>query len=175
MKYLLILMYFFMMGCTSYKTQLRSNGNYEAAIENSIIDFSKTNLFNHDSVFRIRYKILEENLYFISIIGDSENKFLYSKEKKFEENKLPNRFFIHQNKLFIWSDSNHQSNKEILGVLESRNLIQDEEKYGFYVLDYSIEDDKKGAKYYFCKNNLKKYKRVITNLGIIKTPKLNCE
>jgi len=46
-------------------------------------------------------------------------------------------------------------------------------KFGFYS---KTDDAKKGVDYYFCKSNLKIYKRVNTTyaLGYYDVPKLNC-
>ena len=40
-----------------------------------------------------------------------------------------------------------------------------------------ISEKKKGALYYFCKNNLKNYKKVVTNraMGWYKQPELECD
>ena len=44
------------------------------------------------------------------------------------------------------------------------------------VFSVNFNDSDKGADYYFCKNNLSKYKRVVTNIGLgyYKPPKLKC-
>ncbi|MCP1997575.1 hypothetical protein [Flavobacterium sp. HSC-61S13] len=171
-KYLYALIFISLVSCNSYKSQLSEKGNYEDAIFNGIIDFSNTQLFLEGKVFFVNFDLKVEDYYAFSIM-DNSDKLLFSEKKAFSDNYLPNKFIIYKNKLFFWWDDNYGSDKDILEKLILNNKIQNEEESPF--IDFETDEKKKGAKYFFCKNNLKKYKRVITNLGIIKTPKLNCE
>lgn len=175
MKYYSILIcLFFNLSCSSYKEQLVSNGTYEEAIQNAIIDFSNTSLFKKGKVFKLHYRSLNDDFHHIMIIEGFENKYLYSKEKKIEENKLPSKCLELNNKLFIWWDDNYIINEEVFLKLEKYNMLKDDEGGWVSVLDPIIDDQKKGADYFICKNNLKIYKRVITNVGTVSVPNLRC-
>ncbi len=69
--------------------------------------------------------------------------------------------------------SNFTVTEEIIAVLWSYDLLQ---TYSI-IPDFSIDDTQKGADYYLCKNDLSKYKRVITNIGLgyYKPPVLRCK
>lgn len=172
---LLVLAFFilFLSNCSSSQTKLSNVGGYEGAIYNSIIDFTNSRLFNDGSVFYVDYELNEENYYKILILEDAENKLLYSKHKKFEDNRLPNKFMIYKSKLFIWWDDNYSQNVDILNKLESYDMIQDADESP--ILEHFNDDKKKVAHYFFCKENILKYKRVITNRIKNKDVGINCE
>ncbi len=170
-KYLYFLIFISLISCNSYKSQLSEKGNYEDAIFNGIIDFSNTQLFLEGKVFFVNIDLKVEDYYAFSIMENSD-KLLFSRDKAFSENQLPNKFMVYKNKLFYWWDDNYGSDRNILEKLILNNKIQYEEESPF--IDFETDDKKKGVKYYFCKNNLIKYKRVITEKGNIKTPKFNC-
>ncbi|MEZ0007099.1 hypothetical protein ABH942_002477 [Flavobacterium sp. 28YEA47A] len=176
MKYFSILIFtsLFFGGCNSYKTSLISYGNYEDAIQNTIIDFSNTSLFEKGKVFKLHFESLNNDLYHIMIIESFDNKYLYSKEKKIEENKLPSRCFELNNKLFIWWDDNYTIDKEVFSKLEKYSMLEDDKGGWITFLESSIDDKKKGVDYFICKNNLKIYKRIITRIGNIPIPVLEC-
>lgn len=178
MKHYSILAFVLMLSnfsCSSYKGQLISKGNSEDAIQNAIIDFSSTSLFKKGKVFNLYYKSLNDNHHYIMIIESFENKYLYSKGKKIEENKLPSRCLEYENKLFIWWDDNYIINAENFNKLDKYHMLKDDDGGWLMFTDQIIDDKKKGVNYFICKNNLKIYKRVITSKGVITTPKIKCE
>ena len=65
--------------------------------------------------------------------------------------------------------------EEMLSVLKKYNVLTDM-IYDGMLPEYSINDAQKGASYYFCRNDLSKYKRVVTNIatGYYRPPKLKC-
>ncbi len=113
---------------------------------------------------------------------------------------LPSRHIIKNGKLFYWYDSAYGLTEEMVNVLWQFNLadsvkISDKslmfgvadhhvpEVFGadyvgpeYIPIDYSINGKSKGAHYYFCKNDLSNYKRIITNIGLggYKPPKVKC-
>lgn len=175
--YLLCMVVFFQLslGCNSYKKQIKSNGDYEDAIHNAVIDFSNTSLFKKGLVFKVYHETIDDELYYIRIIEDFENKYLYSKSKEIEDNKLPSRFYEIENKLFIWWDDNYSINEKTFRLLEKYGMLKDDEGGWVMFLNQIIDEKKKGAIYYFCKNDLRIYKRIITNLGVIPKPEVKCK
>jgi len=191
MRYLILLICVFLFSCNTWKESLVKEGDKEDAIHNAILDFSHSKkLFNQDSVF---YLQIEDPLYSqksvsesehahqwvpdkpykdiigISIIGDEENTYI---EKDFEnENvRIPTRFTVVQGKLFLWWDDNYPLTQEVIDVLHQFHLVESEEESMF-----TTDHNKKGATYYFCRNDLSRYKKEITTTAMgYNIPKLKC-
>ena len=193
-----LLAFSLLLGCCSIKkyTMLIRTNLQEEAINLAIEDFStKCNLFKKDSVFSVtfedsvfyktaliqvdkeKYKDgrthqwkrgnLLDGIASVEIGGNGDYQFYYSEETK---NKLPTRYVIKDGKLFYWWDKKCAVTEEIIEVLWRYNMLQ---TYSI-IPNFSIDESQKGAHYYFCKNDLSKYKRVVTNIGFgyYKPPKL---
>lgn len=188
-----------LIGCSSMKktgTPIGVNLQ-EVAINIAIQNFStKCNLFKKDSVFcvsfedsifsepiliqvdREKYKDRRthqwgkgnflDGIVSVEIVVDYYQQY-YSEETK---DKLPTRYVIRDGKLFFWRDDNYPVTEEIIAILWRYNVLQKD----CIIPDFSSDDSQKGAHYYFCKNDLSKYKRVVTNIGLgyYKPPKLKC-
>ena len=189
-----------LLGCSSIKksTTLIGADLQEIAINNAIRDFStKCNLFKKDSVFSVNFEdsVFSESTLIqvdkekykdgrthqwkrgdlldgiVSVeIGSSYYQYYYSEETK---DKLPTKYLIIDDKLFYWKDDNYPVTEEIIAVLWRYNILQRD----CIIPDFSSNDSQKGADYYFCKNDLSKYKRIITKVGLgyYQPPKLKCE
>jgi hypothetical protein len=184
-----------MFGCSSLKKSMIiiSENLQETAIHNAILDFSTNcNLFKKDSVFYVSFSdsvfheailirvdertsrwkrgTLYDGIVSVGISADNDYQYYYSKETK---DKLPSRYVIKNGKLFYWSDDNYLVTEEMIAILWKYNLLQTD----FLIPDFSTDDSQKGVDYYFCKKDLSKYKRVITNIaiGYYKPPKLKCK
>lgn len=187
------------LGCSSLKNAVMTKGenSQEVAIHNAILDFSTNcNLFKKDSVFSVSFRDsvfnegtfvrVDEKTYkdgrthewkrgalydgIVSVeISASGYQYYYSEETKA---KLPSRYIIKDGKLLYWWDNNYPVTEEMIAVLWKYNCLQTD----LIIPEHSIDDSRKGANYYFCKNNLSKYKRLITNIGMgyYKPPKLKC-
>lgn len=190
----------FLSSCSSLKKSMITTGENlrDAAIYNAILDFSiRCNLFKQDSVFHVDFRdsvfnksILVEvdkstykdgtthiwqrgslcdGIVNVGIIGSSDYQYYYSEETRAN---LPSRYIIKDGKLFYWWDSNYPVTEDMINILWKYNLLQE----CCIIPEFSINELEKGADYYFCKYNLSKYKRVITNIanGHYKPPKLKC-
>lgn len=188
-------------GCSSLKKSMivADENLQERAIHNAIIDFSTNcKLFKKDSVFDVSYEdsVFKEGVWVrvdeksykdgrthirkrgsfydgivaVQISASADYKYYYSEETK---TKLPSRHLIINGKLFYWWDDNYPITEEMIAVLWKYNLLQT----NFIIPEFSIDESQKGADYYFCKSDLSKYKRVITNIGLgfYKPPKLKCK
>ncbi|MEA4968039.1 MAG: hypothetical protein VB048_07995 [Bacteroidaceae bacterium] len=192
--------FLFLSGCSSVKkpTTLIGTNLKEIAINIAIQDFSTNcNLFKKDSVFRVSFEDsvfykgafvrVDEKKYkdgrthqfergdlyegIVSVgITKSDYQYYYSEEKK---DRLPTRHVIIDGKLFYWWDQNYSITEEMIAVLWKYNRLQKD----LIISNFSTDDSQNGADYYFCKNNLSKYKRVITNIGFgyYNPPKLKCK
>lgn len=164
------------LSCASFKKQLIKSGGRNEAIQNAILDFSSTNLYHRDTVFSVRASSEDDPL--IVRVGKNSTKLLFTADIKagLKSNVLPSRFVEKGGKLFIWWDDNYPLTEEAIAVFQKYNLFQDDEGGLITVPNFTTDDSKKAAHYYFCKNDLTKYKRVITSIGIgyYDPPKLNC-
>ena len=168
-------------GCNSWKSTLVADGDENDAIMNAITDFIHTcNLRNKDTVFSVDKWIDNETFLVIDILGMDENK-LYPEKKQDTIGgylyRLPSRYLVIDGKLFYWKDNSVKVSKEIINVLSEFNAI-DSLNYDSIVIfnPYVIIESKKAAHYHFCKNNLRDYKKDISNyaVGWYDPPKLKC-
>ena len=151
------------------------------AIKIAVNDFfDNCNLLKTDSVFSVSIYIDNDDILGLSISGVNENKIYPSSNDKIggETTIFPSHYIEKNNKLIYWGDSISILSKDIVRVLSRYNridstFVNDEQAYPDFVIDETI----KGAHYYFCKNDLAKFKRVITNraMGWSPLPKLKCK
>jgi hypothetical protein len=182
-------------------------GGADVAMQIAINDFVKNcKLYKKDSVFHVSFedslyrKVLKrkdektlhwtnnqfyENVVTVNIFAhhicekceECTDKFFYTAETTVgSKGKLPSRYIEKDSKLFYWWDDNYPLTEEMLAILWKYNLLCDNTD-GHLFHNYSTNDSQKGADYYFCKNNLAKFKRVITNIAIgwYDPPKLKCK
>lgn len=200
LNYFLLLMSFYFLNesCSPFKMNLIKKGNQDEAIHNAILDFSNSSrLYKRDSVFlvsaydkvckMILVKLndgnstwnkgeIDEGKIAVSIIA-SYNKFLLTEDIGIgSKGILPSRYIEQDGKLFYWWDDDYPLTEEALTVFNKYSLLQNDEDGWIKFPEITVSEAKKGVDYYFCKNNLSKYKRVITNIGIgyYDPPKLNC-
>jgi hypothetical protein len=166
--------------CNSAKKTFVTSGNsQDDAIRTAILDFATIRkLYKEDSVFSVGVNELVNNKDFI-VIGVRKNnrKLLLTKDTKVgSTGKLPSRYFEKDGKLFFWWDDSYSLTEDALAVFNKYNLLQDDKNGAIKIPDFIIDDAQKAAHYYFCKNNMRSYKRMITNKGIgyYEPPSLKC-
>jgi hypothetical protein len=184
-----------LVGCSSFKNSFSSTGGKDQAVVNAIIDFSNTSrLYKTDSVFLVSFydtlfqkvllKVDErnykwtngnpfENLSAVSISGINGQNIYYRTDSTgigSSENGL-SRYIEIDNNLFVWHDDKTPINKETLAIFKKYGI-------GGYdpFRDVSRDDSKKGVHYFFCRNDLTKYKKVSTNIaiGYYDAPTIKC-
>jgi hypothetical protein len=169
--YLRIIIFLLSFSCAGQKKDFITKGDHTTAINNATNDFYKTSLLSKkDTSFSVSYKHIDADIIEVSIIGNS-NKFYLDGEKPL--NQLPTNYIEYNNKVFYWYDDNNKSNSntEIINKLKQYKLIE----YNADVLEYNIDDKKKGISYYFCIKDLTKYKKVKSNSSKNQTPKSPCK
>lgn len=159
---------------------VQAGDEIDVVIHTALLDFSNNRrLYKKDSVFSIwiYQKDDNEDLLVVSIGRDYSKLLLTDSSKVGSKGKLPSRFIEKDMKLFYWWDDDYSLTDEALAVFQKYNLLQDDEGGLIQVPDFEIDDAQKDAHYYFCKNDLTKYKRVITNIGIgyYEAPDLKCK
>lgn len=107
------------------------------------------------------------------------DRFLYTAQTTVgsKGSSLPTRYIEKDGKLFYWFDDDYPLTEEMLAILWKYDLLFDDTKGLVGFPQFSINDSQKGVHYYFCKNDLSRYKRIITNIaiGYYKPPKLKCK
>ena len=193
--------------CGSLKINLIQAGENikDVVINNAILDFSNScKLYRSDSVFSVSFEDsvfllaldreeshwyrdkVYEDIVLVSISAhrisapceEHCDKFLYTaKTTVGSKGKLPSRYIEKDNKLFYWWDDDYPLTEEMLLVLWKYKLLYDDTEGLIGLPQFTINDTQKGAHYYFCKNDLTRYKRVVTSIanGYYKPPRLKCE
>ena len=200
-NYLFLLTLLLLFGsCGAFKKELVQTGGKEEAAQNAILDFSNTSgLYKKDTVFSVwvhdplHRMVLEETdegnsrwvegkpyqgIVAVSI-GANYNKILLTDSTKVGDKgaKIPTRYIERDSKLFYWWDDDYPLAQEALTVFGKYNLLVENNLDGvieFY--DFKINDAQKGVDYYFCKNDLTKYKKITINkaIGFYDAPSINC-
>ena len=174
--------------------------NFNQARQTAIQDFSKTNLFKMDSVFSVSLidtlhrfalkKVNEGNHAWVRVkaypqilvVGIDANplKYLLDTTRTIDiQNKtIPSRVFEKDGRVFLWWDKNYPLTENTLETLNKFHLIKrGKDNYMDKFFNFRTDDAARGAHYYFCRNNLFIYKRVITNtaIGYYNPPDISCK
>ena len=180
-KYFLILIaiLLFFENCGSFKRELIRIGDEENAIKNAILDFTNTSrLYKKSTVFSVSVFVLNNNEELLVVrIGKNNTKMLLTASTKAgSKGKIPSRYIEQEGKLFFWWDDNYPLTEKTLAVFREYNLLQDDENGRIIFPDSKIDDAQEAVHYYFCKNDLSRYKKVVTNKGVgyYVPPSLNC-
>ena len=168
----------FLYGCSTFKENMTVNGSKNDAIMNAVLDFIHTekNLLKEDKVFSTR---TEEDINYISvsILGtDSPISFIIERDGSYSYRSFPTMLIETDGKLFFWRDKTKSVTDTIISTLYRYNFV---DTVDMFILNITVRsnDAKKAAHYYFCKNNLSKYQKIITwvAMGSYEPPKLKCK
>lgn len=185
---LLVLIY----GCSA-TSKISYQGGINEAINNSINDFSSTLLFKRGAAFEVSFT---DNYYLFSLVKKDDGTYVWQPDKSYPEiygisilnsrtkfaydsldigkvsKSVPSVVIKKNDKLFYWWDDNVTLTKKTVEILSEFGLIDDSKEN----LNYSNDDSQKAMHYYFCKDDLSRYRRVNSNkaLGYYAPPNLNC-
>ncbi len=152
------------------------NDNVDNIIEVAIRDFVKSSpLSKRDSVFSVGVKEFDDEIVGVSIYGSTIKPNIMRNGNEIDVSRLPTKYVEMNGKLFYWDDKETHVTPEMISVLKKYNFI-DTSILNVYIPPYHIDDAKKAEDYYFCKRNIKKFKKVRTNMamGHYPIPRLNC-
>ena len=194
---ILLLLWLLLTDCYSQEKYIPQSTNFaEFAIYEAITDFADNcRLFKQDSIFYIttldtlKHYTLQRNqgtlewicdsiyanLFVINIIP-SINKLFYLPDAVVgSKGKLPSRYVIVKSKLFYWDDDDYPLTEETLSVLKKYDALTDM-IHDRVLPETVLDESKKSIHYYFCRNNLLKYKRAASSksAGYYRPPKLKC-
>ncbi len=138
------------LSCTVWKKNLRATGNYETAINNAILDFINTSpLYNRYDAFSI-FCIPDTAAISVSIRGRKPDEPICVLNTPC----YYNRYYEHDNKkLFVWEDEKCPNSQAFIRKLDEYNMRGN-------VLIVFVGYDNNSVMYYFCPQNLKKYRKV---------------
>ena len=196
-KIIISLLWLLLTDCYSQEKYIPQSTNFaEFAIYEAITDFADNcRLFKQDSIFYIttldtlKHYTLQRNqgtlewicdsiyanLFVINIIP-SINKLFYLPDAVVgSKGKLPSRYVIVKSKLFYWDDDDYPLTEETLSVLKKYDALTDM-IHDRVLPETVLDESKKSIHYYFCRNNLLKYKRAASSksAGYYRPPKLKC-
>src|SRR5699024_2034882 len=136
--------------CVPFKDELESTGSKKNAVQNAILDFSKTSkLYKKNSIFEVSYEDtlytmvlrpkkgedyyeyvrdeLYKNIVVVNILPNPDKIRIKGKAQDKIGNKgiLPSRYIEKDGKLFYWYDDNYPFTKKVLSVFKKYNLIEE--------------------------------------------------
>ena len=191
MKRLLLLFISIILFCSASFPQKNQK---EEAIDIAITDFLKSKLSKRSNVFRVSiyekdhydgYEI-NEDLLVISIVPENtKTRIMPLYYLTFMDTigsvRLPTRYEEKNGILFYWSDKDYGLTEETIKVFLDYyvvDLLENSEYDFLFGMERSgIPEFVKIAHYYFCKNDLNKFKSVKTILAArwYKPPKIKCK
>lgn len=174
-KYLLIFSLILLgQSCSGWKKEMTQKGNIENAIKNAILDFCHTsNLAKKDKTFYIYFKDYETKAIGVSITGNINKIYVLHGSP---QSRVPDQYIEYDNKLFYWYDNKTGKSLDIVKKLSEYKVI-DSIKVSTEDMGNIRDDAKKGANYYFCRDNLLVYKKEETPTAMPREIKidLNCK
>lgn len=159
-KILFLFLFIFIISCKSWKSNLARSGNIEAAAINAIIDFNKSKYGKFDTVFNLDI-IHKDEFIGIGIISAPEKIYIIKTNKS---NVLPTRYIEFEKKLYYWYDNNYPISEQVVQKLLQYKVIDSVETIAD--IDFVNDDARKSVNYFFCKDDLRKYKRIFTNKSL---------
>jgi uncharacterized protein YcfL len=178
--YTIIIFVTVLAGCSAWKEMLVAEGNHNVAVQNAIYDFIHTEgrLTKQARVYDVIIDTISNEILGISISGYEDKLVIHPKNKIGTNHPyFPTRYVEIDNKLFYWYDSESNITSELIDALSRYSKIDSSFVKGTYELNVVFDDSKKGVDYYFCKNNLLKYKKVrgTIAMGWYEPPRLKCK
>jgi len=154
------------------------NGNENDAIRNAIFDFTHTEikLLKDDKTFFIYAKNIDDKIV-VNIIGDPNPiSFIIEEDGSYSYRAFPTMLVETNGKLFFWYDKTKNVTDTIINTLYKYNFV-DTMIVNAYIPEHSINDAKKSVVYYFCKDDLRNYKKKKGDniRRHYRTPKLKCK
>jgi hypothetical protein len=175
-RYLIIISVFLCVSCSSWKEGLISQGSQNDAVLNAIHDFLHTeNQRKKYNVFSVYLTNINDDLLSLNIGGNMNPILVVTEDRvKYSYDAFPTCIYEQDGKLFYWDDSTKVVTDDVIATFRRYNLV-DTAITNTYIPDMIIDDSGKGVGYFFCRNNLLRYKKVHSNKEWYKSPKLKCD
>lgn len=177
-----IFAFIFLFGsCSSWKDALVAEGDQNTAMKNAVQIFLHSNQkgYKKDSVFFLYAEDINKEITGVALSRTYDKVVVITKNcVEYSYRAFPTGYIEQQNKLFYWYDSTKVAlvTDKLMATLSKYQLL-DTLVLGSYRPEHTIEHGKKGRYYYFCKNNLRRYKKIRTQRarGHYTLPKLHCK
>lgn len=162
LKYTLGLLLLFI-GCSTWKTTLVRNGDKNDAIRNAIHDYIKSNRhIKKDSTYLVSIRNIDDMVFRVDIAKGLEKLLVATEDGvNFSHRALPTSYIELDNKLFYWVDSTQKVTDDLIKMLVKYNRL-DTMVINSYIPARLIDDSRDAVLYYFCKENLTRYRKVRT-------------
>ena len=192
----------FIISCATYKKDLyHGNGTLEQARMNAIIDFAATYKTPQyflkerkgkpfDVFWAVEYEKAKDTMpetYIFSLYPDRQGHISLRAKDIIGKTTdwFPTKYKEINGKLFLWHDSLVPLSKKVIEIIHSYGVLDSTDvKMDLGMLPDDFEDTRmvrmddglKGVDYYFCKDDISKYKKVKTSIatGYYTPPKLDC-
>ncbi len=165
-----------MTGCSPWKNMMVRDGDLNDAIRNAIYDYSNSAKKDKmDSVYFVYTEDVTADILGVNIYGTYNKVLLITEDSiSYSYRAFPTDYLIIEKDLYFWYDSTQAVTIETISVLYEYDLI-DTMIINVYIPEMTISH-KKGMDYYFCKDDLMKYKKVWTKsaMGYYDPPEINC-
>ncbi|GEM_PF-1990593 len=176
--------------CTTTRVSDTKGKHTDDPIEVAIADYAKTSKqFKKEKVFVVtRY----DTLYKIELVKSDSQVYkwvrgqiydrilavnIISGNKQFSAKMCPTHALEIRGKLFYWWEEGVAPTSETMNLLSKYNLIQTDIDSRTSLPERLTDDSQKGADYFFCRNNIYKYKVVNTTkaIGYYEPPYVGCD
>ena len=155
--------------------------NRDSALEIALNDFLECDLSKTHNIFFVGFDdevTLNDDVSAILVIP-SYFTYHITLNDTIGSNELPTRFLLKNDKLFYWYDPNYGLTEDLVDAFYSFNII-DTIDVGFNCNFREKYENPKFAVYFFCKDDLNNYKRVIKNnypkrSRWYRNPKIKCK
>lgn len=157
---------YFLVSCTPWKSKLSSTGKRDEAIQNAVLDFTHTDKLREKySTFSVRTDALSEAVIGVGIAGNLNKWYVISTgQGEYSYRAIPENYYLDKDRLYVWYDSTKAPNQQLISLLSKRGLI--DTVINGQIGEFRTDDGKKAAHYYFCKSNLRIYKKIHTSRGM---------
>jgi hypothetical protein len=165
--------------CATWKAHMIANGNQDTAIHNAIHAFLHSVKSNKGKrIFYVSVKEINQDLLGVSISETNDKVAIITEDRiTFSNRALPTGYLEKDGMLFYWHDSSKKptDNQDLISTIKKYNIL-DTLIVGVTIPESTISHGKKGNDYYFCKQNLLKYKKIRTNkaMGYYAPPRMKC-
>ncbi|MEL7003336.1 MAG: hypothetical protein AAFN93_11460 [Bacteroidota bacterium] len=144
-----------LISCNTWKSQLQANGSNETVVLNAIFDFCHTSFpVKKEKIFAVDIMEINNNVVGVSILANPEPFIIIDGDTS----NLPSQLIEYQEKLFYWFDEESKVNDQVIAVLNQYDMIDSVKSIAF--ANIQINHSIKAIDYYFCKEDLTKYKKV---------------
>jgi hypothetical protein len=166
-------------GCAPWKNGLWPNGGTREATANAIADFAHSRrLAKPGRIYSASVRDTSTQVICVGILEKQDKFYVYTNDGVgyYLQDIFPTSYLERNGAIFLWRDTARAAPANLLAKLSQLGRLDTVRTHLGEFPESMIDDGLKGAHYYFCPSDLRKYKRVITKTayGGYAPPKLDC-